>query len=49
VLGALFGTGHLLLGRLPVAVLCSVVAATGSAGVIWSLRRFRKRGFSAES
>jgi len=49
VLGALFGTGHLLLGRLPVAVLCSVVAVTGSAGVIWSLRRFRKRGLAAES
>jgi hypothetical protein len=42
VLGALFGTGHLLLGRLPLAALSFAVGATGIVGLTWSLRGLRR-------
>lgn len=42
VLGALFGTGHLLLGRLPLAALSFGVGATGVVGLTCSLRGLRR-------
>ena len=48
VLGALFGTGHFLFGRLQLAILCWVVAALGVAGVARSLRQSWKQGPSGQ-
>jgi Na+/proline symporter len=42
VLGAMFGTGHLMLGRLSLAIVAFVVAGTGAAVLTWSLRRLRR-------
>jgi Na+/proline symporter len=42
VLGSLFGTGHLLLGRLPLAAIAFAAGAAGVAGLTWSLSRLRR-------
>jgi len=42
VLGAMFGTGHLILGRLPFAMVSFVVAGAGAAVLTWSLRQLRR-------
>ena len=42
VLGSLFGTGHLLLGRLSLSAIAFAAAAASVAGIAWSLSKLRR-------